>query len=681
MHESSCVATCTAKAPGVAALGRFESYGKIPGGALILLTWFLSLLLPAQALPAAAQIVGPNLNLTTAAGNQYEAAVAINPTDTNQIFVVSRNELGGLYAASSVDGGATWTTRWIATGAIGAGLLPRAYGNASVAWDSFGNLFLTYLAQGTVNSPATYVTLTMSTDGGATFVNPNGTGTAMLLPNSVSPYLVGDQPTVTVGPGSGGYPGSVWLTYWSQGGIWASGAGVSGTGAVSAFANALLPGQPAGVSFGDIAVGPNGEVIVTYGPDSGASGTIYTQSDADGLGPNSFGPPVAVAAVNIGGFTYIPAQPNWGIDPEAGLAYDRSAGPHEGRVHLVYTDAPAIGSYDTNIFVVHSDDQGATWSVPVRVNDDTGAASQFLPRISLDQSTGQIAVTWYDTRNSAANDTTQYFGAFSADGGMTFGANFQISAGTSNQANSVAALRKADYGDYTGNAFANGVLVPACADNSDSTGDNPDGATNFDVYTAIVEAPAVGPPDFSLAATPLSQTVLPGFSAAYNVTLTPMNGFAGAVSWGVTGLPSGATATFSGTSLTVATSALTPVGTYVLTITGTSGALSHTASVQLTVIAGFTLSATPAWRTCERGDNVTYKISVTDLAGFNGIVTYSVAGLPANVKGNFGPKSSASSTTLNVAVGDKAAPGTYGLAVSGTSGTLTQSIPIILTIK
>ena len=36
------------------------------------------------------------------------------------------------------------------------------------------------------------------------------------------------------------------------------------------------------------AVGPNGEVIVTYGPNSGSSGTIYTTIDPDGLGPAGF---------------------------------------------------------------------------------------------------------------------------------------------------------------------------------------------------------------------------------------------------------------------------------------------------------------------------------------------------------------------------------------------------------
>jgi hypothetical protein len=438
---------------------------------------------------ATAQTAGPNVNLTKAAGNQYEAAVAINPANSNQIFMVSRNEVGGMHRARSSDGGVTWTGGLFAThNTPPAGDIPRAYGNASVAWDSFGNLFLVFLAQGSTTAP-TYVAISVSTDGGANFYSPSGSGAALILP-TVYPYLIGDQPTVAVGPGSAGFAGSVWVTYWSQGGVWVSSAGVAGAGTVGTFTSQPLPSQPVSVNFGDISVGPNGEAMVTYGPNTGSSGTIYVNTDPDGLGPAPFGSYVSVVPVNIGGFTGIPAQPNWGIDPEAGLAFDRSNGPHRGRVYLMYTDAPSIGSADTNIFVVHSDNQGSTWSAPVRVNNDTGTNSQFLPRISLDQSTGNLGLTWYDARNSPLNTMAGYFAAFSLDGGATFTPGFRLSLGMSDQARSIAALKKADYGDYTGNAFVSGRLVSCWADNSNSTGDNPDGATNFDVYTAVVQLPA-----------------------------------------------------------------------------------------------------------------------------------------------------------------------------------------------
>ena len=439
-----------------------------------------------QSLPAALVTVGTNQNLTKAAGNQYETAVTINPTNSQLVFMASRNELGGLYTARSTNGGVTWTNKLIGQSPIPpAGNIPRAYGNTSAAWDSFGNLFVAFLSQSSSSSSATYVALSVSKDGGSTFYAPYGTGPAIVLP-AVTPAWIGDQPTVTVGPGANGVPGSVWLTYWSNGGILVSGANVSSSGVVSNFVSQVLPSQPAGVNFGDIAIGPNGEVAVAYGPNSGATGNLYLQFNTNGDVNAAFAAPILVTSVNLGGFSYIPAQPNWGIDPEAGLAWDRTSGPHRGRLYLVFTDAPFAGSADTDIFVVSSDDYGQNWSPRVRVNDDTGTNSQFLPHISLDQSSGNVAVTWYDARNSPANNTAQYFGAISTDGGASFSANFQISAGTSSEAASIPALKDADYGDYTGNAFANGVLIPAWADNFNSTGDNPNGAADFDVYTAPV---------------------------------------------------------------------------------------------------------------------------------------------------------------------------------------------------
>src|SRR5258707_7691651 len=79
--------------------------------------------------------------------------------------------------------------------------------------------------------------------------------------------------------------------------------------------------------------------------------------------------------------------------------------------------------------------------------------------------------------------------------------------------------------------------------------------------------------DFSVAATPASQTVPPGTGTSYSVTVTPSNGFTGNVTFSVTGLPSGAAASFSPSSvagsgsskLSVSTSNLTPTGRYRLT--------------------------------------------------------------------------------------------------------------------
>src|SRR5207245_2847297 len=80
-----------------------------------------------------------------------------------------------------------------------------------------------------------------------------------------------------------------------------------------------------------------------------------------------------------------------------------------------------------------STNNGATWSSRVRVNDDTigNGKSQFLPRIAIDQTSGNIAVSFYDCRNSPGNTTTELWATISADGGATFLPNVKVSAGVS----------------------------------------------------------------------------------------------------------------------------------------------------------------------------------------------------------------------------------------------------------
>jgi hypothetical protein len=100
-------------------------------------------------------------------------------------------------------------------------------------------------------------------------------------------------------------------------------------------------------------------------------GKIFVNVDPDGLGPAGFGDRVFVTQTHVGGFDFIPAQPDRSIDAEVGLAWDRTGGPHAGRVYMVNTAEQPNESDNTDIYVRHSDDNGATWSAGVRVNDDS----------------------------------------------------------------------------------------------------------------------------------------------------------------------------------------------------------------------------------------------------------------------------------------------------------------------
>ena len=98
--------------------------------------------------------------------------------------------------------------------------------------------------------------------------------------------------------------------------------------------------------------------------------------------------------------------------------------------------------------------------------------------------------------------------------------------------------------------------------------------------------------DFSISATPGTQTAGGGGSTAFNVSIGAMEGFASNVALSASGLPAGATSSFapssvfgSGTSiLTIATTTSTPAANSTVIITGTNGGLIHTTPVTLVTI-------------------------------------------------------------------------------------------------
>jgi len=426
--------------------------------------------------------------------NESEEAIAVNPTNRNNIVIVTNighREAGltaGMFEGVSFDGGATWTTRIIGNNDN----LGDACCDPSLSFDEYGNLFMTYLYQ-----VENVVPIALSTDGGLTFsvianiaAPPKTTGKKAPGDNrGLFRYV--DQPTITAAKGE------VWVVFNAAGPMFATGAPVSGLGQVGAFfAGEVVPGSN-NCTYGDVAIGPAGQVmqacnLTTTGQ---GGGKIFVNVDPDGLGPMGFGDRVFVAETHVGGFDFIPPQPDRSVDAEVGLAWDRTGGAHNGRVYAVYTKEQKNESDDMDIYVRYSDDDGATWSEGVRVNDDNTKNSQFLPKISLDQTTGNIAVVWYDSRNDLGtggagdtdgipNDDAQVWGAFSTNGGTSFTPNIQISAGTSNSHDSGNAI---DYGDYTGLSFFGGLAHPAWADNSNSTGNNPDGTLHqLDIYTAAV---------------------------------------------------------------------------------------------------------------------------------------------------------------------------------------------------
>ncbi len=200
---------------------------------------------------------------------------------------------------------------------------------------------------------------------------------------------------------------------------------------------------------------------------------------------------------------------------------------------------------------------------------------------------------------------------------------------------------------------------------------------------------AGGKPDFSIAASPGSQTVSQGAATTYTVTVTRQNGFSGSVSLAISNLPTGASASWKlsdGTSssvvppslnsatLKIQTSSTTPNATSQPVITATSGKLSHsiaiTLVVQPTAQPNFAVTGSPASQPVPQGADASYTVRVNRTGGFSESVDLSVSGLPKGATASWIPGSTvpgtSSETALQIQTASNTQTGTYALAITGT---------------
>jgi hypothetical protein len=198
-------------------------------------------------------------------------------------------------------------------------------------------------------------------------------------------------------------------------------------------------------------------------------------------------------------------------------------------------------------------------------------------------------------------------------------------------------------------------------------------------------------PSFALAPAAGTLSVTQGAGNTDSIIVTPANGFSGAVTLSATGLPSGVTASFSPNPTTAGSSVLTLTasstattgGPVTVTITGTSGTLTASTTIALTVNVppSFTLSPSPSSVTVIQGNSNTSTITVTGAGGFTGAVTLAATGLPSGVTLAFGTNPATSSSVVTLTASATATTGPVTVTINGTSGTLTASTTIALTVN
>ncbi len=191
----------------------------------------------------------------------------------------------------------------------------------------------------------------------------------------------------------------------------------------------------------------------------------------------------------------------------------------------------------------------------------------------------------------------------------------------------------------------------------------------------------------------------PGTVAQVTLNSAAINGFSGTIAVAVSGLPTGVTVSPSTISvtpanpatitLTAAADAPATASPVQVSFVGTSGTLSHTASIQLTIaVVGptgpdFSITTTPNTLTVAQGaQSREVQIAVAGSNGFASDVTYTVSGLPTGVT-VVPPSSTLQDGWMEPIVFEVAADATMGKAtvtVTGTSGVLTHTAKVALTV-
>lgn len=391
-----------------------------------------------------------------------EASVAINPTNPNNIVVVSMAKPPEgtprvtNYAYVTTDGGQTWKT------VANPNPERRVQGDDAVTFNSEGVAYRSYISfDGLyVQRPARALNgifVCASTDGGLTWKDPV---TVVDHKNTVSPfedkpYLVTDNGATSphkhnvyiawtrfdvYGSADPEHKSQIYFSRSTDGGkTFAMPIRISDTGGDCLDSDNTVEGAVP-------AVGPGGEVYVVW---SGPLGLVFDKSLDGGL---TFGKDVTIGPhpggwdINVAGINRHNGMPVTGVD--------HSGGRYHGSIYVNWIDQR---HGDPDVFLTYSRDGGATWSTPMRVNDDPvgNGKEQFFTWMAVDPADGSINVVFYDRRDTTGT-LTRLTLARSIDGGQSF-VNHPINQPAFSCNSNIF------FGDYTGIAARNGLVVPVYA--------------------------------------------------------------------------------------------------------------------------------------------------------------------------------------------------------------------------
>ncbi|MFI7056471.1 M28 family peptidase [Streptosporangium canum] len=276
---------------------------------------------------------------------------------------------------------------------------------------------------------------------------------------------------------------------------------------------------------------------------------------------------------------------------EAYLNFDMTASPNPG--YFVYDDSPAI----EKIFK----DYYATLNVPTEIETEGDGRSDHAPFKNAGVPVGGVFTGASSVKSSA--QATKWGGS----AGQAFDRCYHSACDTTSNINTTALDRNAD-------AIANALWKLAVGDTPTPTD------------------------DYSISASPSSASVQPGQSASTTLSTQVTSGNAQAITLSASGLPAGATASFSpaninsgqSSAVTIATTASTPTGTYTVNLNADGASADRSATFTLTVGGGQGGTTWQTWTLYAAGDTVTYNgVSYRCLQGHTSLPGWEPPNVPA----------------------------------------------------
>ena len=387
-----------------------------------------------------------------------ETTIAVNSTNPDNI-VIGWKQFATVQS-SSVQGGWAYSLNagldWIFPGVLP--LTGSSFRTDPVLGvDSQGTFYYQSLHHGAPETARTDIF--KSTDGGMTWQNP-------------VKAFDGDKNWMAIDRTGGASDGFIYS-------IWRSGSNPnhftrSINQGISFETPVKVPRDP---GFGRVAVAPNGDVYTvgrteTNHLDPNEPNKLifdaFLFAKSTNAKDSSTTPSFTTKEIDMGGFRILPFFPidspnQFGGLGDVQLAIDHSQTSTRGNIYVAATlDPPGIDHHDLHL--IRSSDGGATWSTPVRVNDDLPAENswQWFPTMDVAPNS-RIDLVWFDTRNSNNGAKfSELFYAYSWDAGRTWSKNIPVSlAFSTNIGFPQGSTKFGDYIDGVSDASGINIAYPA----------------------------------------------------------------------------------------------------------------------------------------------------------------------------------------------------------------------------